>query len=306
MKRKLFAIVPLVVVGLALPDRVGLSDAWAQDPSKGEPLGKQNPSPMVETTRPHPRLPRRTPEGRREKLSIGTLYVPEALKPGAKLPLFVHFHGGTWLPEVAAEQARSAVLTVQLGAGSAAYGKPFADPEMFARLLQEGETRLACRFESVGLTAWSAGYGAVRAILRERRHYQRVRFAVLLDGLHAGYVDGKPGPQRSRLVADDLAIFVQFARDAAAGKKQFVVVHSEIFPGTFASTTETADYLLEQLGLKRQAVLRWGPLQTQQLSEVRQGKFHVAGYAGNSAPDHVDLLYALPEFLKWVDWTGAP
>src|SRR5262249_39559204 len=108
--------------------------------------------------------------------------------------------------------------------------------------------------------------------------------------------------QRSRLVTDDLAIFVQVARDAVAGKKQLIVVHSEIFPGTFASTTETADYLLEQLGLKRQAVVRWGPLQTQQLSEVSRGKFRVAGYAGNSAPDHVDLLHALPEFVKWVQW----
>src|SRR5207237_2135392 len=130
----------------------------------------QTPSPMVETTRAHVRLPQRTPAGRREKLSIGTLFVPEALKPDGSLPLFCHFHGGTWLPEVAAEQARAAVLTVQLGAGSAAYGKPFADPEMFTRLLQEGETRLGCRFEPVGLTAWSAGYGAVRAILRESRH----------------------------------------------------------------------------------------------------------------------------------------
>ena len=29
----------------------------------------------------------------------------------------------------------------------------------------------------------------------------------------------------------------KFAKDAAAGKKQFLVTHSEIYPGTFASTT---------------------------------------------------------------------
>ena len=38
---------------------------------------------------------------------------------------------------------------------------------------------------------------------------------------------------------------------------------------------------------------------TQQLSEVRQGKLLVIGYAGNSAPDHVDQLHSLPEYLKW-------
>ena len=38
----------------------------------------------------------------------------------------------------------------------------------------------------------------------------------------------------------------------------------------------------------------------QQLSETRAGKFLLIGYAGNSAPDHVDQLHALPEYLKWI------
>ena len=40
-----------------------------------------------------------------------------------------------------------------------------------------------------------------------------------------------------------------------------------------------------------------GTLGTQILCEVRQGRFHLLGFAGNSAPDHVDLLHALPELL---------
>jgi hypothetical protein len=113
-------------------------------------------------------------------------------------------------------------------------------------------------------------------------------------------VDGKPGPLESRLQEDGLAIFLQFARAAIAGQKSLAIMHTEIFPGTFASTTETADYLLHKLDLKRRAILKWGPLQTQQLSEVRQGRFLLCGFAGNSAPDHVDLLHALPDFLKLV------
>jgi hypothetical protein len=90
------------------------------------------------------------------------------------------------------------------------------------------------------------------------------------------------------------------ARDAITGKKRAIVTHSEIFPGTFASTTETADYLLGQLKIARRPVLKWGPMGLQQLSESRAGKFLLLGYAGNSAPDHVDQLHSLPEYLKWL------
>jgi hypothetical protein len=265
----------------------------------------QNPSPMVEHARTHPRLKQETPGGRREKLSTGTLFVPEGLK-GERVPLFVHFHGAPWLAEVAAAKCgKAAVIAVSLGSGSATYARPFADPKAFPALLKEAEEKAGVRFGPVGLTAWSAGYGAVREILKTADGYDRVSFVLLIDGLHAGYEGGKPGPLESKLVTADLEVFVRLARDAAAGRKQLIVTHSEIFPGTFASTTETADYLLREVGVRRTAVLRWGPMETQQLSEARKGKLLVAGYAGNSAPDHVDQLHALPEYLAWVEWTGG-
>jgi len=92
----------------------------------------------------------------------------------------------------------------------------------------------------------------------------------------------------------------EFARDAVAGRKQMMITHSEIFPGMFASTTETADYVLRELKLVRRPVLRWGPMGTQQLSEARAGKFLLLGYAGNTAPDHVDQLHALPKLLRML------
>lgn len=261
----------------------------------------QNPSPMVEHTRAHPRLKQETPAGRREALEMGTLFVPEKLRSRARLPLFIHFHGGTWLPEVAAERAgNTAVIAIQIGAGSGAYAKPFSDPQLFPRLLAEAEKKAGAAFAPVTLTSWSAGYGAIREILRVPENYARIDRVLLIDGLHTGYIDGKPGPQESRIETDKLEIFLQFARDAAAGRKQMIVTHSEIFPGTFASTTETADWLLSQLGLPRTPVVRWGPMGTQQLSEARRGRFLLIGYAGNSAPDHIDQLHSLPAYLKWL------
>jgi hypothetical protein len=93
---------------------------------------------------------------------------------------------------------------------------------------------------------------------------------------------------------------VQFARQALAGKKSFVFTHSEIFPGTYASTIECADYMIEQLGLERKAVLKWGPLGMQQLSKVQKGHFQILGYAGNTAPDHIDHFHGLYHFLQRV------
>ncbi|HEV8146416.1 MAG TPA: hypothetical protein VGP79_08550, partial [Bryobacteraceae bacterium] len=58
--------------------------------------------------------------------------------------------------------------------------------------------------------------------------------------------------------------------------------------------------LLSALHLKRVPLLRWGPMRTQQLSEARAGGFRLIGYAGNSAPDHVDQLHSLAEYLEWL------
>jgi len=193
---------------------------------------------------------------------------------------------------------------VNLGAGSGSYGRAFADPAAFDSLLAGVAREVAAWRESearigrVTLSGFSAGYGAIRAILREPRHVARVDAVLLLDGMHAGYQ-----PERTVLAEGgtiderDVEPFVAFARAAVRGDKRFVVTHSEIFPGTFASTTETADHLLRALALRREPVLRWGPRGMQQLSEVRAGRFTLLGYAGNTAPDHVDHLHAMPEQL---------
>ena len=279
-----------MLIGLAL---------WAASAARAQQ--SQNPSPMVEHTRTHPRLKQEAPPGRRESLELGTLFLPAKLRAKPTVPLFLHFHGGTWLPELAAARAGgTAAISIQIGAGSGAYAKPFADPALFSRLIAEAERKAGVRFAPVALTAWSAGYGAIREILGVPEHYARVDRVLLIDGLHTGYIDGKPGPQESRIETDRLEIFLRFARDAVAGKKRMILTHSEIFPGTFASTTETADWLLAQLGLPRTPVLRWGPMGTQQLSEARRGRFLLIGYAGNSAPDHVDQLHSLPEYLTWL------
>ena len=107
---------------------------------------------------------------------------------------------------------------------------------------------------------------------------------LVIDGMHADYAGGQPNAPEPELNADNVDIWEQLGRDAKAGRKRFLVTHSEIFPGTYASTTETADYLLARLKVKCKAVLKWGPVGMQQLSEASAGKFLLLGFAATRRP----------------------
>ncbi|HSD28133.1 MAG TPA: hypothetical protein VLL75_12580, partial [Vicinamibacteria bacterium] len=260
--------------------------ALTATPGRALPQQPQNPSPMVEHTRAHRRLTEARPPGRREALALGTLFVPERLvpKPGKteKVPLAVVFHAGSWLPEVAGHEAGTAIVGVQLTAGSGGYSAAVQDPQRFPSLVEDAERRAGVRLGPVTLAGWSAGCGAIRELLRQPDSVSKVDRVIAIDGIHTDYVGGKPGPLESRLETGKLEPWLAFAREAGAGRKRLLVLHTEIFPGTFGSTTETADWLLRELGLRRRAVARWGPMGTVLLSDTRAGRLRIQGYAGNS------------------------
>lgn len=249
-----------------------------------------------------PRLKDEKPLGVRQELTVGKLFIPDSLKDRKTLPLFVHFHGAPWLPEAAAAKlGKAAVVAVQLGSGSSAYEKPFQDPQVFARLIDEARQKSGITFSPIGLTAWSAGYGSVRAILRQPDNARQIQFVVLMDGLHAGYVD--PTAQEKQLVATNLDVFVDYAKHAVEKKRQMIVTHSRIVPGTYASTTETADYLLRAVQVEREMATGTGPGGLRRTSSARAGNLRIYGFTGETAPDHVDHLHLLPEWLSEIDWT---
>lgn len=304
MQKESFRLALVVAVSL-----VNVAAIEAQ--STTVPAAAQNPSPMVETTRKHERLtPMPLPGTSRTFIGPAgkpvEVWIPDAARGRDLVDLVVHFHGTAWLPEqaVSALGGYTVAAVVNLGVGSGAYDRAFADPAAFDSLLAgvERETSAVVgrtvRLGRLTLVGYSAGHGAVRAILREPRHFARVDAVLLLDGMHTSYVpEGTVLAKGGTLDTTNLVAFEEYARAAIHGDKRFVVTHSEIFPGTFASTTETADWLLHALGLARTPVLRWGPRGMQQLSEAHAGRFDLLGFAGNTAPDHVDQLHAMPELL---------
>jgi hypothetical protein len=274
----------------------------ATPPPQAPPAAAQNPSPMVEHTRTHPRLTRVSPTGDRYTLPLGTLFVPQGLNRNRPATLLFFFHGGDWVPELAAsKQHQMAVVLVQAGAGSGSYVQLFKDPTRFLSLISAAESASQMHFSQIALGGWSAGCGAIRQILLDPASYDRVDRVLCIDGVHTGYTNGTPGPGESDLDVSNLQVWLRFGRDAQAGKKRLVITHSEIFPGTFASTTETADWLLREWQLTPHPVARFGPMGTQMLSRMSASGLTVIGFAGNSAPDHVDELHSLPEYLHWLE-----
>jgi hypothetical protein len=300
-------LVTPLIAAVAVMGRPSLAAAQIPAP----PAPSQNPSPMAEATRAHERLAPRQLEGAVRSF-VGPagkaveLFVPNDASTRESVDLIVHFHGAAWLPQQAVARLGGHVVAavVNLGTGSDTYHHTFADPAVFDSLLAGVSREVSAvlgkgtRAGRLTLVGFSAGHGAIRAILREPRHFAKVDAVLLLDGMHTSYVpDGKVIAAGGALDTTNLVAFADYGRAAVRGEKRFVVTHSEIFPGTFASTTETADWLLRALGLRRVPILRWAPRGMQQLSETRAGRFELLGFAGNSAPDHVDHLHAMPELL---------
>ncbi len=274
----------------------------------------QYPSPMAEYTRSHKRIPPGPYPGYHFSISgllprPVSVYVPLKTAEQAAADLLVHFHGRENVVDYAAEHypGRLIAVAVNLGAGSSAYEKPFLDTTLFQKLLDSVEVVLrdslghAIGFRDIIVSGFSAGYGAVRALLEQKSNRRQIDAVLLLDGLHASYV-----PERQVLAEGgrvDSSAYVGFLRfcrlavNAQAGKK-FLFTHSELFPGTFVSTTESAHYLLTRLKVRVHPVLKWGPMGMQQISEARKNNFWVLGFAGNTAPDHIDHLQSLSYFLN--------
>ena len=134
------------------------------------------------------------------------------------------------------------------------------------------------------VASFSAGFGGVRELLKCESHYRRIDALVMADSIYCGYV----GPTEERRVDPSLmAGFLRFARDAAEGRKVMVISHSDLVPGTYASTGETADYLIAQIGGERTEVDEQWAEGFRCTSRYEHGGLRIFGFAGDDGPARV-------------------
>ncbi|NOX90141.1 MAG: T9SS type A sorting domain-containing protein, partial [Calditrichaeota bacterium] len=139
------------------------------------------------------------------------------------------------------------------------------------------------------VTSFSAGYAGVREILKTEEYYEQIAALHLADGLHSSSYQPTMDEQMKN--------FVRFARDATKKKKIMRLTHSSITTSGYASTTETANYLLSHLNLSRSAVNENDRIGTL-YSRCDSGYFHLRGYRGTTAEAHLKHLYAMDMMLK--------
>lgn len=240
----------------------------------------------------------------RATLSTGKLYVPARYAPTQDIDIMVHFHGYDPVVEREFNEANvySALVIVNYNGFSSVYSGPFSNPTKLEGILNEAVQEVGAarnvaqpRLGKVILSAFSAGYGATREILKSGRYDSMVSDVLLLDGLHSGYVNGnQPNPLQ-------MAPFVAFAQKATRGlDHRMIISHSSIVPPNYASTTETADYLISQVGAASTPETGNNVAGMRKLRSADLGHFHVYGFKGGVASDHVDHLQQMALWLKDV------
>jgi hypothetical protein len=232
-----------------------------------------------------------------------TLFIPTKWKAeGARnVELTVHFHGAAWfaITEHLRRGLTCPLLVASLGEGSSVYRKPFEDHDRFARLLLLVEEELRkrgapskCRIDAVGISSFSAGYGAVRELVKVARYVQLIHRIVLADSLYASFGTATDGRPTLHPAPEHIEPWLAFCRLAARGSKTFVLTFSHVPTPAYASSSQCAAALAEIVGAKLERVPTGAVEATNDplfplLTRADRGRFHLWGYGGSDAQAHM-------------------
>ncbi len=233
-----------------------------------------------------------------QQLKVTTTISKGFDKANAAPPLLIHFHGApkTTLRNFEQAELEGALLTVNCNGLSSAYRRPFEKNRllfeyMLSRELRQlialGELAPDAQWGRIDLSCFSAGYGAVREILKSDHAVRRIESVTAADSIYASIrTEGN-----KRLVDEEqMKPFVSFARLALRSKKTFLVSHSQLPVEPYASTVETADYLLQKTALTRHPFSKEPDGSFRPISNSSHGRFTVLGFAGSDGESHLAHL----------------
>jgi hypothetical protein len=223
-----------------------------------------------------------------------TLFVPANFQPSAQIDLMVHFHGSGSVYAANDQYAKLNALsvTINLGALSSSYQMPFAsDTSLFQKVLDDALAKARslpaipdnATWRKVGVTSFSAGYGAVREILKQPAYYGRIDAMVLADTVYASFTSSADHTPLDSQMVD----FRRYAQDAVAGTKTLVMSHSQVLTYSYCNTIETADDVMAFAGVAPAAVNLSGLGGLHFYRAAAKGNFMVYGATGATGDDHL-------------------
>lgn len=113
------------------------------------------------------------------------------------------------------------------------------------------------------VSGFSGGGGAIAGLLTQRQQVTGgIDGVIINDGLHAN-----PGTPAMNAV-------LEYAKEAEKNpdKAKFSLIHTAVNPGKYISTSKTADYLLQELGLERQKLEgEWNGVGPKPSSQAQRG-----------------------------------
>jgi hypothetical protein len=221
---------------------------------------------------------------------------------GDATDLLVHFHGDpqTYWNNVKYANLNAVVLTVNYSGLSSAYSTPFANASLFQTILDEAQTKVRAQadfadnmvWDKIGVSSFSAGYGAVREILKTATYRDAIDALLAADSLYATTAgDGTP-------LDSQMANYKTFASLAKNGQKTFLYSHSQVPTYTYETTGECGDELLQSLGVSAPAYNAGGLGTLNFYRHAKSGNFELWGALGADGDSHLEHLRYAGEFLQ--------
>ena len=250
-----------------------------------------------------------------------TLFLPDGWRvpPDGGAKLVVHFHTIAWftIQEHARHESKLPLLNFALGEGSATYAKPFQDPARFQNWLRKVESELVfrgaptnTRVLGADVSSFSAGYGAVREIVKLEANLNVIQRIVLCDSLYGGLAETNAPYPRRKVLGEHVEPWRTFVKAAARGQKTFLLTTSDIETARYASTRECGAAVASAVGSEFKSVMKDSCAAAREpefplIQRADLGRFHVWNYAGTNAQAHLTHVRHLADLWRALDTASS-
>ncbi|MBS1721248.1 MAG: hypothetical protein JST35_12450 [Armatimonadetes bacterium] len=227
-----------------------------------------------------------------------TLFVPDGWKADGPARVCMHFHTAAWyiVSQYQSTGLKDPVVTFNFGQGSTVYGNPFKKEGSFAPWLAEVENQLHTKVDRLVVSSFSAGFGAVRELIRQPDFLDKLETVVLSDSMYGSFTGD---PATRTVLPEHAACWKPLVERALAGKTTVVMTCSAIHPPTYAGTDEVSAALVKQMGGEMVEVTPDGSEQSL-IRRYDKGKWHVWHYAGITPTAHMTQARHLKDVLLQV------